>query len=70
MPCNWNEATGAIETLHERYERESVEMAAAVCCEAHVVEYYTWLDAEDWRESCAAMKRAEGNWEDAGCPTG
>lgn len=34
--------------------------------DAHVEAYYDFLDAMDWRDSCAAMREAEGAWEDAG----
>lgn len=34
---------------------------------AHVTEYQEWLDAKDWDDACAAMLRAEGEWEDNGC---
>ena len=32
----------------------------------HVTDYYDYLSAMDWRESCEAMNAAEGRWLDNG----
>ena len=34
--------------------------------DAHVTDYYDYLSAMDWRESCEAMNAAEGRWLDNG----
>jgi hypothetical protein len=35
--------------------------------DAHVVEYYEYLEAKDWEASCKAMLVNEARWVDNGC---
>lgn len=58
QPCRLHCAV-AILTTPKHIERKTA-------MDAHVEAYYDYLDAMDWRESCAAQRAAEGAWEDAG----